>query len=76
MYPHKIEKRRAKFRLSPDDNFLILTEEVRVTDVTAADMGDSTTAIEAAISARVLRPGDESILLPFTFLPVKERLDV
>ena len=49
---------------------------MRVTDVTAADMGDSTTAIEAAISARVLRPGDESILPPFTFLPVKERLDV
>ena len=66
-------KKIMEFRFLPDDNFLILTEEVRVTDVTAADIGDSTTAMEAAISARVLLPGEESILPPLTFFPKIEQ---
>ena len=58
----------------PDDNFLILTEDVSVTDVTAADIGDSTIAIDAAaaISALVLLPGEERILPPLRFFPTKK----
>ena len=61
----------------PDDNFLILTEDVSVTDVTAADIGDSTIAIEAAaISALVLLPGEDKILPPFRFFPIKKKKKV